>query len=97
MELINATVRRKLDDKVFLYSFGEENPETNMLTLEQHDLNCMVNLYTDFLKNVIFIYFLERGEGREKERERNINVGLPLTCSQLGTRPATQTFAQTGN
>ena len=48
MELINATVRRKLDDKVFLYSFGEENPETNMLTLEQHDLNCMVNLYTDF-------------------------------------------------
>ena len=26
-----------------------------------------------FLKNILFI-FLERGEGREKERERNINV-----------------------
>ena len=26
-----------------------------------------------FLK-ILFIYFLERGEGREKETERNINV-----------------------
>ena len=27
-----------------------------------------------------FVYlFLDRGEGREKERERNINVWLPLT------------------
>ena len=26
---------------------------------------------------ILFIYFLERGERREKERERNINVQLP--------------------
>ena len=33
----------------------------------------------------------------EKERERNINVCLPLTCPQLGTQPATQACALTGN
>ena len=41
--------------------------------------------------------FLERGEGREKERERNINVWLPLTRPLLGTWPATQACALTGN
>ena len=41
-----------------------------------------------------FIYsFLERGEGREKERERNISVWLPLTWPPLGTWPATQACA----
>ena len=45
-----------------------------------------------------FIYsFLEREEGREKEKERNINVWLPLACSLLGTWPATQACALTGN
>ena len=44
-----------------------------------------------------FIYFLERGEGKEKERARNISVWLPLTCPQLGTWPATQACALTGN
>ena len=49
-----------------------------------------------FLK--IFIYlFLERREGREKERERNINVWLPLVCPPLRTWPATQACALTGN
>ena len=28
--------------------------------------------------------FLEREEGREKERERNINVWLSPACPQLG-------------
>ena len=38
-----------------------------------------------------FIYlFLERGEGREKERERYINVWLPLAHPLLGTWPTTQ-------
>ena len=41
--------------------------------------------------------FLERGEGREKERERNINVWLPLACPVLGTWPATHACALTGN
>ena len=49
-----------------------------------------------FLKCFIYL-FLERGEGREKERERNINVWLPLMCPLLGTWPTTQTYALTGN
>ena len=32
-------------------------------------------LKTLFLKKILFILFLDRGEGREKERERNVNVG----------------------
>ena len=44
-----------------------------------------------------FIYLcLERGK-EEKERERNINVWLPLTHPLLGTWPAMQARAQTGN
>ena len=49
-----------------------------------------------FFKDFIYL-FLERGEGREKERERNISVWLPLTLPQLGTSPATQACALTGN
>ena len=45
-----------------------------------------------------FIYlFLERGEGREKERERNINVWLSLMGPPLGTWSATQARALNGN
>ena len=40
------------------------------------------------LKDFIYL-FLERGEGREKERERNINVWLLLARLLLGTWPAT--------
>ena len=43
------------------------------------------------------ILFLDRGEGKEKERERNINVWLPLTHHLLGSWPATQACALTGN
>ena len=28
--------------------------------------------------------FLERGEGKEKERERNMRVWVPFTCSPAG-------------
>ena len=45
-----------------------------------------------FFKGFIYL-FLERGEGREKERERNISVWLPLTWPSLGT----QACALTGN
>ena len=48
------------------------------------------------LKDFIYL-FLERGEGREKERERNINVWLPLACPLLGTWPVTQACALTGS
>ena len=44
-----------------------------------------------------FLSFLDRGEGREKEKERNINVWLPLACPLLGTWPETQACALTGN
>ena len=50
--------------------------------------NIQVVSFTFFFKD--FIYFLERGEGREKERERNINVWLPLVHLLLGTWPAAQ-------
>ena len=41
--------------------------------------------------------FLDRAEGKEKERKRNINVWLPLPCPLLGTWPTTQACALTGN
>ena len=44
-----------------------------------------------------FYLILERGEGKEKERERNVNVWLPLACPLLGTWPAIQACALTGN
>ena len=49
------------------------------------------------LKNIYILFISERGEERGKERERNINVWLPLTCPPLGTWPATQACAPTGN
>ena len=49
-----------------------------------------------FIKDFIYI-FLEKGEQREKERERNVNVWLPLARPLLGTWPATQACALTGN
>ena len=59
------------------------------------------NNYHECHKILIFndsIYlFLKRGEGREKEREINIHVWLPLAHPKLGTWPATQAYALTGN
>ena len=46
-------------------------------------------------KSLYLLIFRERG--REKERERNINAWLPLKCPLLGTWPATQACALTGN
>ena len=51
---------------------------------------------TLFKKDFIYL-LLERGERKEKERERNINMWLPLACPQLGTWPANQACALTGN
>ena len=51
-----------------------------------------------FLIFKFYLYlFLERGEGSKKERERNINVWLLLEHPLLGTCPATQACALTGN
>ena len=55
--------------------------------------NCsLFNIY--FLR---FHLFLDRGEGREKERERCINVWLLLVRPLLRTWPTTQTWALSGN
>ena len=52
-------------------------------------------LFFGFFKDFIYL-FLERGEGKEKERERSINVWLPLACPLLGTWPAAQARALIG-
>ena len=52
--------------------------------------------FLGFFKDFTYL-FLEREEGREKERERNINAWLPLTRPLLGTWPATLARALTGN
>ena len=53
------------------------------------------SFFSFFFKDFIYLFW-ERGEGREK-KERNIYVWLPLACPQLGTQPATQASALTGN
>ena len=45
---------------------------------------------------LMFYLFIFGGEGKEKE-ERNTDVWLPLMCPLLGTWPATQACALTGN
>ena len=60
--------------------------------------NTSLKRFYFFIYFLNFIYlFLEKGEGRKKERERNINVWLPLDCPLLGTWPSTQACALTGN
>ena len=52
---------------------------------------CWIDWFFHFKDFIYLLFFLERGQGREKERERNI------TCPQLGTWPTTQACALTGN
>ena len=49
-----------------------------------------------FIKRFFLFIFIGR-EGREKESEGNINVWLPLAYPPLGSWPATQACALTGN
>ena len=64
--------------------------------VSSRDLREFVTIVTLFFKDFIYL-FLERGEGREKERGKNINVWLPLKHPLLETWPATQACALTGN
>ena len=64
-----------LFELVFLFSL-EKYPKVELL-------GCMVVLFLIFFKDFIYI-FLERGEGKEKEKERTINVWLPLMLPFLG-------------
>ena len=77
------------------------NPTPNFWSMGQHS-NQLGHISQDlefgfvFFK-ILFYLFLEREEWREKERERNISVWLPLASPLLGTWPATQACAWTGN
>ena len=63
-----------------------------LLQIRTPELGCF-----NFLKDFIYL-FLERGEGKEKERERNIDVWLLPARPLLGPGlHATQAFALTGN
>ena len=41
------------------------------------------HIFAYIFKKILFIYFLERGEGKEKDRKRNINVWSPLTSPPM--------------
>ena len=56
----------------------------------------MILHFISFFSQDVTYLFLQGDEGREKERERNSNR-LPLILPQLGTWPATQACALTGN
>ena len=56
-------------------------------------VNSFFSFFLSFLKEFIYLV-LERGE---RKRERNISVWLPLKCPLLGTWPAIQACALTGN
>ena len=67
------------------------------LGLEGRRKSLLYRLYL-FLKR----FYLDRGEGKEKEREGNIDVQekhqrLPLTCPHLGTWLTAQAYALTWN
>ena len=89
----------KVDFRLILYRLSR------VYLTRTFGLHCSAGL--SFLCFFIFIYlffmyflkrfylFLERGEGREKER--NNSVWLPPVCPLLGTWPTTQACALTGN
>ena len=55
-------------------------------TQEEVGVGCFFLLQLAF-DLISFYLFLDRREGREKERERNINVWLPLMCPYWGPGP----------
>ena len=65
-------------------------------TLCMNFLLCEITHF-GFFKDLIYLFFLEREKGREKEREGKISAWLPLVRPLLGTWPATQSCALTEN
>ena len=61
----------------------------------EHELSIYIFIYLCCFKDFILFTFRERG--REGEREKNIIVWLSLARPLLGTWPATQASALTGN
>ena len=82
--------------KGFLFLFKEEAMEEGMKEEQSKvyliTINGIIVLGPVVLFKKILLIYLERREGKEKDRERNISVWLPLaTC------PTTQACALTGN
>ena len=70
--------------------------ENSALSLMETPMQVTNFYFLKFLKifKEDFIHlFLERGNGKEKERERSINVWFPLMCPTLGTWSITQACA----
>ena len=70
--------------------------QCSMLNLQQSYQSYVYCISLSLFKDCIYL-FLDRGEGREKEREKNIEVSLPLARPLQGTWPATQACALTGD
>ena len=56
-----------------------------------------ISMFSWIFKKYFIYLFLQRRGGKGKERERKINVWLPFAHPLLGTWPATQACALTGN
>ena len=81
---------------IFFSVMGERRTPQNKYLKNIYYLGTYyIKYYNLMLKCILFYLFLEKG--REKKRERNINVWLPLMHPLLGTWPATQACALTGN
>ena len=75
------------------YHFFPKLSQT-FITFYTSSFQCPILSLVHFIFKILFTYlFLEREEGREKERERNINLWLHLAHSLLGSWPATQECA----
>ena len=78
------------------YSFPRQMSSRDLLSntvpIGNNKVQCTSNIFKDFI-----YLFLQRREGKEKERERNISVWLPLVHPLLRTWPTTQSCALTGN
>ena len=72
---------------------------SNAILLLTENSGSLLNLFFKIYIHIYLLFYLllERGEERDKERERNINVWLPFMCPLLGTWPAAQACALTGN
>ena len=66
----------------------EDSLPSALLSIQIWDMLTFDELQSSFYFFIYFKYFtylfLERGEGKEKERETNIKVWLPLECPLLG-------------
>ena len=86
VESLGQYISKKTVSNIYV----QKNPNKTWLECAYRKFKIGKKMFKDFI-----YLFLERGEG--KERERNINVWLPLMWPPLGTWPTTQLCALTGN